>query len=71
MWVRDLGWKRGNRECGFGTWVGREGIGNVGLGLGLEERELGMLVRNLGWKRGNRECGFGTWVGRDGVGNVG
>jgi hypothetical protein len=37
MWVRDLGWKRGNKECGLWPWIGRGGLGNVGEGLGLEE----------------------------------
>jgi hypothetical protein len=30
MWVSDLGWKRGSRECGLGTWVGKGGVENVG-----------------------------------------
>jgi hypothetical protein len=30
MWVSDLGWKMGSKECGLVTWVGREGVGNVG-----------------------------------------
>jgi hypothetical protein len=30
MWVRDLDWKRGSRECGLGTRVGRGGVGYVG-----------------------------------------